>query len=34
MSETVIVLLTFILTYALILGYAAYIHLRLRKIGD
>lgn len=34
MSETVIVTLTFGLSYALIVGYAAYVHMRLRKLGD
>lgn len=31
MSETTIVVLTFLLSYGLIIGYAAYLHLRLRK---
>lgn len=34
MSDSLVVVLTFLGSYGLIVAYAAYIHLRLRKIGD
>ncbi len=33
MSDTLIVVLTFVGSYALIAGYAVYLHLRLRRAG-
>lgn len=34
MSDTVIVVLTFIGSYALIVGYAVYLHIRSRSAGS
>lgn len=33
MSDTVVVAATFIVSYALILGYAVYLHIRSRSAG-
>lgn len=33
MSETVVVVGTYVISYGLILGYAVYLHLRRRRAG-
>lgn len=34
MSDTAIVVVTFLISYGLIAGYAIYLHLASREIGD
>jgi hypothetical protein len=34
MSDELIVVGTFVISYAVIVGYAAYLHLRRRRAGD
>lgn len=34
MSDTVVVIVTFVVSYALIVGYAVYLHIRSRSTGS
>lgn len=34
MSDTVVVIVTFVVSYALIIGYAVYLHIRSRSTGS
>lgn len=34
MSDTVVVIVTFVASYALIVGYAVYLHIRSRSAGS